>query len=523
MIAKKRAEIAARLAKAKLGNGNQSMPTAATLPQSDGGSKRDAERGVARGGLDVAVHPALMADSSSRNKRQPIMPMFATAKANQRPVQIPKRKQMPLVDPRSELREATKNPYYDPNVGGGDATPRERTSKRLKFVSKGKYVNRANQIRQQVSTSPPLGHCLLSKAHLEDLKRRIAESTRKAGLENELEVSDQAITVSSSKSVIIRLTFQKEPPPDVEWWDALLLPNKTYDDAGEHFDDIIVNSSLISNLIQHPIPIPPPQDKNAPDAKPLMLTKKEQKKMRRQRRLEDQKEMTDKIRLGLMPPPPPKGTSLHELRLPCLLLVKLSNLMKVLTNDAIQDPTKVEAKMRREVAKRHEEHLRQNEERKLTNEQRREKKHEKHEQDARKGIKSCIFRVENLSSKKHLAKVERNAKQCELTGIVILNPKFNLVVIEGGPRSVKFYKKLMLARMQWNEDLPEPDPDKADQQPAVGENQCRLIWEGDLKDRQYRGFRFKPCPADALAKQALGSGREAYWDIAKRITDDEAM
>ena len=39
----------------------------------------------------------------------------------------------------------------------------------------------------------------------------------------------------------------------------------------------------------------------------VMLTKKERKKLRRQTRLEAQKDENEKIRLGLIPPPEPKG------------------------------------------------------------------------------------------------------------------------------------------------------------------------------------------------------------------------
>ncbi len=44
---------------------------------------------------------------------------------------------------------------------------------------------------------------------------------------------------------------------------------------------------------------------------PVMLTKQERKKLRRQNRNEAQKELTEKIRLGLVPPPEPKGQSVH--------------------------------------------------------------------------------------------------------------------------------------------------------------------------------------------------------------------
>lgn len=96
----------------------------------------------------------------------------------------------------------------------------------------------------------------------------------------------------------------------------------------------------------------------------VYLTKKEQKKLRRQTRREGQKEVQEKVRLGLMPPPEPKGShssdsiSNHYLQrgiiLTCVFLfpVRISNLMRVLGTEAVQDPTKVEAHVRAQMAKR---------------------------------------------------------------------------------------------------------------------------------------------------------------------------
>ena len=56
--------------------------------------------------------------------------------------------------------------------------------------------------------------------------------------------------------------------------------------------------------------------------------------------------------------------------------------MKVLTSDAVQDPTKVEARVRREVAMRKHQHDKMNAERKLTDEQRREKVENKQQYQA---------------------------------------------------------------------------------------------------------------------------------------------
>lgn len=48
-------------------------------------------------------------------------------------------------------------------------------------------------------------------------------------------------------------------------------------------------------------------DTDKPVTLGVYLTKKEQKKLRRQTRREGQKEVQEKVRLGLMPPPEPKG------------------------------------------------------------------------------------------------------------------------------------------------------------------------------------------------------------------------
>ncbi len=59
--------------------------------------------------------------------------------------------------------------------------------------------------------------------------------------------------------------------------------------------------------------------------------------------------------------------------------------MKVLTSDAVQDPTRVEARVRREVAMRKHTHDKMNAERKLTDEQRREKIDTKKAEEDKKG------------------------------------------------------------------------------------------------------------------------------------------
>ena len=120
------------------------------------------------------------------------------------------------------------------------------------------------------------------------------------------------------------------------------------------------------------------------------------RKLRRKQELQDKR---DRIRMGLLPPDPPKGRILFILKDVALqanlytCLVRLANLMKVLTSDAVQDPTRVEARVRREVAMRKHTHEKMNAERKLTDEQRREKIETKKAEEDKKGIYGAVFKL----------------------------------------------------------------------------------------------------------------------------------
>ena len=121
--------------------------------------------------------------------------------------------------------------------------------------------------------------------------------------------------------------------------------------------------------------------------------------MRKQRREAERQDKTDRIRMGLIPPDPPKGLlafhALSSVTNICFLSVRLANLMKVLTSDAVQDPTRVEARVRREVAMRKHGHEKMNAERKLTDDQRREKIETKKVDEEKKGIFGAVFKYKS--------------------------------------------------------------------------------------------------------------------------------
>lgn len=76
-----------------------------------------------------------------------------------------------------------------------------------------------------------------------------------------------------------------------------------------------------------------------PPANPINPVRgQERKKLRTQRRVEREKEKQELVRQGLLEPPPPK--------------VKIGNLMRVLGEQAVADPTAIEAQVRGQMAER---------------------------------------------------------------------------------------------------------------------------------------------------------------------------
>ncbi|KAI9886045.1 MAG: hypothetical protein M1823_002165 [Watsoniomyces obsoletus] len=482
-------------------------------PEPDYGPSR------ARGGLDIGLHPALLPDANHEGRsskyKQAMQPLFATTMANRRRETTsgsgttkskPQKAQLDISGPSVE--EVRNNPYFDSSLGAQTATPKGRPSRQFIFNQKGKYIQQAAALRRQ--------------AALEQMKKRIAESSRRAGIDEDLD-TEKAFLVPA--------------PPEIEWWDEGLVNGSSYsalDDASNLKID--TPDSIITVYVQHPILIEPPQDKNMPAPKPMYLTSKEQAKLRRQRRMADLKEQQAKVRLGLEPAPAPK--------------VKRGNLMRVLGEEAVRDPTAVEARVNREIAERASKHEQINEERKLSKEQRHEKINVNQEKDAQKGIHACVFKIDNLANGRHRYKININATQNALTGQCISHPRFCLVIIEGGEHSVANYKKLMLNRIDWTENSPSidrsddkttaagggdkrnnNDKSKKDKEAMatwlkaedekgnlkdLSLNKCILIWEGEVKQRGYKRWGRSVCETDAEAKEILTRGKyENFWTLAK--------
>ena len=443
----------------------------------------------AKGGLNTPLHPAL-ADLNA-----PIKPSDSLRTGvGQRSTHDSK---APRGRPFGFSATTQDGPRANPYLDTSNApTGRARESRQLIFNQKGKYIQQANALRRQ--------------AALEDMKRRIAEQARKAGLEE-----DRAVEKA----------FVVDAPPELEWWDEGLIDGKDYSAIPQSLK-ISTPDSIVTVYIQHPVAIEPPQDKLAPEPKPMYLTPKEQQKLRRQRRMMELKEKQAKIRLGLEPAPPPK--------------VKKSNLMRVLGEEAVKDPTAVEARVNREIAARFDKHMNANEERKLTQEERHEKLAANQAKDAAKGIHVLVFKIASLANGQHRYKININATQNGLTGVCIMHPKFCLVIVEGGEHSINNYKKLMLRRIDWTESLPSREKDTAavaasssgaqgvsvrewlkgedekGQLKDLSANKCVLVFEGESKAPAFKKWGSKVCETDGEAREFLSHRKmDNFWTQAK--------
>ena len=184
-----------------------------------------------------------------------------------------------------------------------------------------------------------------------------------------------------------------------EWWDAALLS------GGKSYGAEVLREK-ITLYVEHPVPLPPPAGAEAPPPppQPLKLTKAEQKKLRTQRRVAREQEKQEMIRQGLLEPPKPK--------------VKISNLMRVLTDTAAADPTAIEKEVRAQMAERAEAHEDRNLARALTPAERKEKKLRKMFEDSGGSGETHVrvYRIESLKNPKHKFRVDINAQENHLTG-----------------------------------------------------------------------------------------------------------
>eukprot|EP00040_Diaphanoeca_grandis_P011716 m.60073 g.60073 ORF g.60073 m.60073 type:complete len:632 (-) comp22796_c0_seq1:215-2110(-) len=381
--------------------------------------------------------------------------------------------------------EETEDPNFDDRVSQKIPTERKKRSG-FAFHNQGDFVALASKKRAQ--------------AQLEKLQEEIAKASKRTGISSATKLALIAPFKNDTEDLVV---------PDFEWWDRPLLRvhgqnSYTFLD-GNMADEKKFPS--ITHLIQHPILVQPPAEGAAAPPIKIMLTKKERKKIRSQRRKAEEKEKQEQIRLGLMDAPAPK--------------VSKNNFMSVLTSDAVADPTRVEAIVAKQMAMRQRKHNEANDERSLSKEEKKERKIVKLKETAatENQIKIAVFRVNDLSDGKNKYKVNENAKQLYLTGVCLMSKPeanlLNLVVVEGGPKGIKNYKKLMMSRIKWSIDDDESSDEEDGDEPKKVKNKCTLVWEGTAEKRAFSKFESKMARSEEWARELFNMhGVPQYWDMA---------
>lgn len=307
--------------------------------------------------------------------------------------------------------------------------------------------------------------------------------------------------------------------PGMEWWDEEFLSREAREKRTasisermrDGYDACNVENSRFHGLVHHPAATKPlAASIKQPETMPFYLTKRDRKRIRRQTRAERERERQDKVQLGLIPPPEPK--------------FKLSNFMKVLGEQAVANPSKMEQKVMEHVNQRLQHHEMRNAARKLTPQERKEKKRRKLAEDTSNQVTVAVFYVRNLDSAQHKFKLNINAQQLNLTGGVIIcsspEASFALVVVEGGPKGIRKFVALVTRRISWGQsDLHQSLHVRHDGNSA-DDNWAAHIWQGTVTKRAFSQFKFQECSAATSARRLLETkGVPHYWDMAQQRHD----
>jgi len=363
-----------------------------------------------------------------------------------------------IVKVKEEEESKSKPIVFDPMLVFKPAGERRKRKTALQMVDKGTYVAVATVMRAEAA------------------ERELSNNVklRARGAQHE-EASIQVIS-------------ELPPVPLFEWWDKVLLvrPEIGYESK--------ISNVRITSHVDHPEVMRPDKLKPVNVPLPFYLTKAERRKKRRQIRKQKHETLTDEIRLGLREPPEPK--------------LNLENIIRVLGSQAIMDPSCCEAKARASMLKRKMEHELHNEKRRLTGQQKREKKRLRLQEDTSKEVHVALYRVSDLSDGKKRYKVDINASQYNLSGrcIRIKGAPLNLVVVEGGPKGISKYDRLMMKRIKWGDELMDSNAPK-------NTNYCRKIWQGVTRKRNFQKFQMKLFNNAKKAREHLSEcGAAHYWD-----------
>jgi U4/U6 small nuclear ribonucleoprotein PRP3 len=122
----------------------------------------------------------------------------------------------------------------------------------------------------------------------------------------------------------------------------------------------------------------------------------------------------------------------------------------------------------------------------------------------------------------------------------------NLIIVEGGPRAIKKYKRLMLRRIDWNskarqrkaeteedpnQETGAPEEEDKDEEGGVEDDEakvskdklCHLIWEGIQRKKTFEKWRVVDVRSENEAKRLLTEKScEQFWNMAMTFQPERA-
>ena len=418
--------------------------------------------------------------------------------------------------------------YFDASLpGGGKKGAGERLRRELRFVAAGTHEREAALMRREIVER--------------EMDQAAKAETREVDEEQRRREEEERTAKEREEHIIVPTTYPSIP--DIEWWDtAITTPTSTTPTASPY----TVNPASITSYIYHPKPQEALLPHILPPPKPIVLTLRERKKLKRRAKLDKVREQQHMQRQGLIPPPPPK--------------LRLSNLMDVLVRESVAEPSEMERRVREEMRERQERHARMNKEKALTTEQKKEKAKRKMREKtpAEGGLIGTLVAVyavrRGLTSKRARYLLDVNTAQCNLSGLAVMVRQSgdgaaggrsggasederngaSVVVVEGGPKGHKFFRRLMLHRIDWQReservdgqddtmDVEDEDSDEDEDEAAVvGEGnsrECVCVWRGVVAKGAFMGFKLEVCRSALQGRKVFGkAGVEQYWDVARAV------
>lgn len=374
------------------------------------------------------------------------------------------------------------NPYLSThNVE--DRKIRKRFEKGLKFHEKGEISAAIERERAQLWYEKEQEH-----------ERRELEAQYEEELQSKINAGELPNTSIGEEK------FQPAEVPTVEWWDQPFLDSHLQlmakytadriaaeDEDSEEDEDGDEHPSL--RYVEHPVLVK--TDASKPMAK-VYLTKKEQKKIRRNRRKLQREEHEMRIKMGLDPKPEPK--------------VSLRNMMSVYENDQnIADPTAWESTVRHQVELRKRKHEQMNA---LRHEESHKTKKSKHDTanamsaTTSTGEHCKVFQFRSLSNPRIRFKLKTNAQQLSLKGLCLRvgEDGSGVIVVVGTEKDCKFYDKLVTRRIHWDENFENKETHEIID---MSGNYAEKKWEGEWKGPSWGPFFMRACEDERELRELL--------------------